>query len=135
MENTDKKTKTVRIIIFALIVLGIVVLMKFVVGAGKTASRYEGFAQCLADKGTKFYGAFWCPHCQAQERMFGISRENLEQKGLYTECSTPDGKGQTQACKDAGVSGYPTWVFPDTSRLSGEIELKTLAEKSGCALP
>jgi thiol-disulfide isomerase/thioredoxin len=31
--------------------------------------KYDEFAKCLTDNGAKFYGAFWCPHCQAQKKM------------------------------------------------------------------
>lgn len=129
--NPDKKTLAIRIVTFLLIVIAIVVLMRVVVGANKVTTEYDGFAQCLAEKDVKFYGAFWCPHCQAQKRAFGGSAKLLP----YIECSTPDGKGTTQICKEAGITGYPTWVFPDGSRESGEVELPVLAEKSGCALP
>lgn len=91
----------------------------------------DGFAQCLADKKAAFYGAFWCPHCQNQKKMFGRSARLLP----YTECSTPDGKSQLQICVDKKIDGYPTWEFSDGSRLSGEIPLKTLSEKTGCLLP
>jgi hypothetical protein len=53
----------------------------------------------------------------------------------YVECSTADGKGQLAVCKDAGVTSYPTWEFPDQTRQSGEVPLAILAEKTGCTLP
>lgn len=93
--------------------------------------QYDTFAQCLKDKGAVFYGAFWCPHCQAQKKMFGSSVKLLP----YVECSTPDANAQTQACIDKGVTSYPTWEFADGSRLTGEIPLTQLAEKTGCQLP
>lgn len=93
-------------------------------------TAYDGFAQCLADAGAKFYGAYWCPHCQNQKRMFDNSS-----KLPYIECSTPNGQGQTQICTDAGVTGYPTWEFADGSRLNGERSLEELAEKTGCEVP
>ncbi len=130
----DKKTKTARLIIFALIIVGIVVVMRLVVRATMAGSKYDTFAQCLVSKKVAFYGAFWCPHCQAQERALNATRQKLEAEGLYKECSTPDGKSQTQICIDNNVTGYPTWVFPDGSRVSGEQSLSTLAEKSGCPL-
>jgi thiol-disulfide isomerase/thioredoxin len=109
-----KKNKTtIQLVIFAVIVLGIVVAMNMVVGGAKTAGKYDDFSKCMADKGVKFYGAFWCPHCQAQERALGASRQKLEKIGLYVECSTADGQSQTPACKALGIEGYPTWVFPD----------------------
>ena len=89
------------------------------------------FAQCLKQKGIVFYGAFWCPHCQATKTMFGAAKSELP----YVECSTPDGKDQTQICKDKSVAEYPTWVFPDGTRLTGEQTLQSLSEKSGCTLP
>lgn len=93
--------------------------------------KYDGLAQCLKDKGATFYGAFWCPHCQEQKKMFGNSAELLP----YVECSNPDGKTQTQVCIDKGIKQYPTWIFADGSTLVGEHEPKALAEKTGCSLP
>ncbi len=91
----------------------------------------DGFAQCIKDKGTIFYGTFWCPHCQNQKKVFGRSARLLP----YTECSTPDGKGQLSVCTEKGVKSYPTWVFADETTLTGEVELSVLAEKTGCELP
>ena len=91
---------------------------------------YDEFAKCLKEKGTIFYGAFWCPHCQKQKAMFGNSAKYLP----YVECSTPDGRGMIASCKEKGVEGYPTWVYPDGSRESGEIRLERLAEKTGCEI-
>ncbi len=93
--------------------------------------KYDTFAQCLKDKGAVFYGAFWCPHCQATKKLFGSSQKLLP----YVECSAPDGNAQTQACIDKKITGYPTWEFADGSRLNGEIALEQLAEKTSCELP
>ncbi len=93
--------------------------------------KLDAFAQCLVEKGTTFYGAYWCPHCQAQKRMFGSSARLLP----YVECSTTDGQGQLPICTEKEVKQYPTWVFADESRLTGEVPLTQLAEKTGCELP
>ena len=92
---------------------------------------YDAFAKCIAQTGTKFYGAFWCPHCAAQKQEFGDSEQYLP----YVECSLPDESGQTQVCIDHNIQSYPTWVFPDGSRLTGTTPLSQLAQKTGCALP
>ncbi len=113
------------------------VLFLIVAGVGisffaKPASgQLDGFAQCLADKDAMFYGAFWCPICQSQKRMFGNSAKLLP----YTECSTPDGQSQLQICVSKEIKQYPTWEFSDGSRLTGEAPLVQLAEKTGCELP
>jgi len=87
-------------------------------------------ATCLKASGAKFYGAFWCPHCNDQKAMFGDAVKELP----YIECSTPDGRGQTPVCAAANITGYPTWVFADGSTLSGAIEPKELAAKTGCSI-
>ncbi len=89
------------------------------------------FAQCLKEKKVTFFGAFWCPHCAATKKMFGAAAKDLP----YVECSTPDSKGQTQICKDNGVSVYPTWAFANGTRVTGEQSLEVLSQASGCPLP
>ncbi len=123
----------------AQVLLCLVVIIIFVIGLGylanhKAPSKFAGFAQCLQKNGAEFYGAFWCTHCQAQEASFVMSRESLETLGLYKECSNPN-KVQNQLCNDKKIENYPTWIFKDGSRLTGEIPLATLAEKTQCVLP
>ena len=98
---------------------------------GITPGHYDELAQCIKDKGVTFFGAFWCPHCQAQKKAFGTSEKLLP----YEECSTPDGQGQLQVCKDAGVTTYPTWKFADGTTVTGEQTPADLAAKTGCSLP
>lgn len=121
------------VLIFWLVIVAIIVAgigASFFVRAAP--SQLDGFAQCLKDKGVVFYGAFWCPHCQATKKMFGSAARLLP----YVECSTPNGQEQLQVCKDKGVQSYPTWTFPNsTTTLTGERTLKELSELSGCPLP
>jgi Thioredoxin len=123
--------------IIGLLILGTIttVLLQSNNSAPTAPGKYDVFAQCLKDKGTIFYGSFWCPHCQAQEKDFQASRQTLENIGLYVECSTPDASGQTQICIDKKIQSYPTWIFADGSQLSGEIPLQQLADKTSCVLP
>lgn len=114
------------LLIILLIVVG--VASSFYVSA--KPGKYDTFAQCLTDKGVIFYGAFWCPHCQSTKRMFGASARLLP----YRECSTPDTKGQLKECTDAGVQSYPTWVFPDGTRLTGEQTLQAISTASNCPI-
>jgi hypothetical protein len=91
----------------------------------------DALAQCLTEKGVKMYGAYWCPHCQDQKKMFGNSWQYI----TYIECSLPGGRGQTQECTDAGVKSYPTWMFSggEPKILNGVQSFTALAEASGCA--
>ncbi|KKS04298.1 MAG: hypothetical protein UU58_C0008G0007 [Candidatus Nomurabacteria bacterium GW2011_GWA2_41_25] len=124
--------KKVFFLIIGLLVLGVIatVLLRSN-GAPAGPGPYDSFATCLKDKGAVFYGAFWCSHCQAQKKMFGTSQKLLP----YVECSLASGQGQTQACIDKKIEGYPTWEFADGSRLTGEVSLTKLSEKTSCVLP
>lgn len=122
-----KKQKWIWIAIVVVIVGGLISLL---VVQAKKPGKYDGLAQCISDSGTKMYGAFWCPHCQATKAMFGKSAKLLP----YVECSQPDGKGQLPVCDAIGIKGYPTWIFPDGSQLTGEQTLDTLAAKTNCSV-
>jgi hypothetical protein len=97
-------------------IISIVVVIAFVIGLGflvnkpAAPSKYTDFAKALVSDGAAMYGAFWCPHCQAQEKDFGISRPDLASMGLYHECSNAD-QSQNQMCTDKKVESYPTWYF------------------------
>lgn len=127
-----EKNIKIFLLVIGLLVLGTVatvILRSNTAPAGP--GQYDTFATCLKDKGAVFYGAFWCPHCQAQKKLFGSSVKLLP----YVECSTVDGQAQTQICIDKKVVSYPTWEFVDGSRLDGEIPLQQLADKTSCELP
>jgi len=124
--------------VIGLLILGVVATV--LLRTGETSvpvapGKYDSFATCLKDKGATFYGAFWCPHCQAQKKLFGSSAKLLP----YVECSTADGQGQTQICIDKNITSYPTWELADGTRLPTENEagvtLETLAAKTSCELP
>ncbi len=122
-----KIKKLIPWIITVLVIGGFVSLL---VVQAKKPGKYDAFAQCLEEKGATFYGAFWCPHCQATKALFGRSAKLLP----YVECSTPDGKSQLPICTEKDIKGYPTWVFADGSRLTGEQSLEALSEKTSCPI-
>jgi ribosomal protein S27E len=99
--------------------------------ASTLPGQYDTFAQCLTEKGAVFYGAWWCPHCENMKELFGNSMKYV----TYVECSTTDGKSQLPACVEKEIKGYPTWIFADGSRETGELPFEMLSEKTGCTLP
>lgn len=94
--------------------------------------RYVSFSQCLSDKGTIMYGAYWCPHCSRQKKLFG---KTAFKKVTYVECDARGEGGNPELCLAKKIAGYPTWDFADGSRETGVMELSQLAEKTGCHLP
>lgn len=88
-------------------------------------------AQCLKDSGAQFFGASWCPHCEAQKALFGTAAKLLP----YVECSLGATKpGQAQICIDNKIEAYPTWKFKSGETLTGEQSIETLAAKAQCAI-
>lgn len=123
------KTSYIYILIIAVIVGGLI-LVRNNSEQQAVSTLYDGFGQCLADAGAIFYGAYWCPHCNEQKKMFEYS-EAIP----YVECSTPNGQDRTQVCIEENIESYPTWKFADGEVLQGVRELSELAEKTGCELP
>lgn len=124
------KTNTSWIVTVLAVVVIIAGIAWYSVSVSGGPGKYDGFASCIAESKAKFFGAFWCPHCQSQKALFGKSAKKLP----YVECSTPDGRGQTKECADAGIKGYPTWRFADGSEKGGEVSLVDLASSTKCAL-
>lgn len=123
----NKQTIISIVIVVVAVVVALVLLQK----ASNKPNPLDGFAACLGENGATFYGAFWCPHCAEQKKLFGTAVKYLP----YTECSTPDSKGQTEVCINAGIASYPTWEFADGTRSTGVLDLDALSEKTDCPLP
>ncbi len=133
----DKNNFVYIIIVFVVVLIGALIFARNASDKAvqsdattNTLSSIDVFAQCISDSGAKFYGAYWCSHCQAQKKLFNESK-NLP----YIECSTADGQGQTKVCADAKVTGYPTWIFADGSIANGEQTFEELSSKTNCPVP
>jgi hypothetical protein len=120
-----------RLAFFALLAVAAIGLAYYL--DQRSQHKHDGFAHCLADRGVKMYGAWWCPHCQEQKEMFGASFEYAP----YVECGIKgDPHGQAQVCKDQNVTHYPTWQFPPTGeRVERVFSLQELSDRTGCVLP
>jgi hypothetical protein len=109
----------------------IVALVGYFVMKPLGPGQYDEFAQCLTEKGAVMYGAYWCPHCLNQKKMFGRSWQFVN----YVECDRRGDNANPELCAANNVEGYPTWIFADGTRLTGELSLKVLGDKTGCDLP
>lgn len=100
----------------------------------RSQHKYDGFAQCLKDRGVKMYGAWWCPHCQEQKEKFGETSFKL---APYVECGVlGDIRGRNPVCQQDGITHYPTWQFPPTGqRVERVFTLEELSDRTGCSLP
>lgn len=107
------------------------ILSAFLLAACERDTTYDAFSQCLADSGVKYYGAFWCPNCQNQTKMFGDSKDLVP----YIECDQNGKDSQYALCNQENITKYPTWKFPDGRIETGVQTLEDLSAWSGCALP
>lgn len=133
------KTRTLLILIIGLIMLTLLLYVSLSRNkpdlsqnnlSSNLPQGMDSFAKCITESGAKMYGTYWCSHCQNQKKMFGDSVQYLP----YVECASVSGSSQQQVCSDNGITGYPTWVFGDGTRLSGELSLEVLSRKTGCPL-
>jgi hypothetical protein len=88
--------------------------------------RLAALADHLRESGAVFYGAYWCPHCQAQKQMFGGAGSRLP----YVECDPRGTDARPDLCQAAGVRAYPTWAIGG-QKIEGEVSPTDLARLSG----
>jgi len=117
------------IIIAVLIVVAFAAVVYFV--RKNHVGRLDDFAKCLTAKQAKMYGAYWCPHCDEQKDMFDASFKYAP----YVECGIKGSRALQPICTEVGIKRFPTWIFPDGTRVEGKQELEFLSDKTGCALP
>ncbi len=94
-------------------------------------SKYDGFAQCLAEKDAFVYEAWWCSACTQQKDLFGSAWRHVPKK----ECAPAGQSGSLSLCADDNITATPTWQYPDASTRSGVHPLSELATIYGCELP
>lgn len=90
--------------------------------------KYAAIGQCLTEKGVKFYGAFWCPHCLDQKKAFGSDIQYV----TYVECDPAGKDAKPEECRSAGVERYPSWFFPGQGITTGVQTPEDLAKKANC---
>lgn len=127
--SSNQKQKRFLLYVVILILLA----GSFYAGRYYKNHKYDSFAKCLASKGAKMYGLYWCPHCADQKRMFGDAFHYVP----YVECAVgPPGSGRmTPVCQAAGVKLFPSWQFGADAPKEGVLSLEDLSAKTGCSLP
>lgn len=89
-----------------------------------------GLARHLSQSGAVFYGAYWCPHCREQKKLFGAAAALLP----YVECDPHGSTPQPARCLARGIRVYPTWEIGG-QLVEGVSTLDELARRSGYPPP
>ncbi len=108
----------------SLSILTAVLVISGCTSSSSDSSNNLALAECLTAKGVTMYGTNRCPHCQNQKSAFGYE--------AFTKVNFVDCDKQKNVCGLEGITGYPTWKFPNGTELQGEQDLETLAAQAGC---
>lgn len=73
----------------------------------KDSAYIEKLAKFMSEKGMVMFGAYWCPHCQDQKKLFGDAFKYVD----YVECDEKGPNANPDECVANGIEGYPTWVY------------------------
>ena len=124
------ESKKIIVILALILVLGMMAGCRATVPVKveEAEDRLEALAKCLSKKGAKLYGAYWCGWCNRQKEIFGEAAQHLP----YIECSDRETRQMTPQCREAGITGLPTWEF-EGQKSSGFKSLEELARLSGCS--
>ena len=129
LKNVDKKKMRNWVIVIAVIVI-IAGVSYYLAFKPETQGNYDEFAKCLTENNVTMFGAYWCPHCKDQKKLFGNSWQYVN----YVECSLPNAAGTTEECIKEGIDGYPTWEINST-KVGGLLTLQQLSDRTNCTLP
>ena len=106
--------------------VGAVVAGAFVfAGQGGSTAEQQALARHLSDTRAVMYGVFWCAACKEQKARFGTAASSIP----YVECDPAGAGARPDACRQAGVRVYPTWVIGGERR-EGVLSLEELAKLS-----
>jgi len=97
-----------------------------------SSERALQLARKLRARGGRFYGAYWCSHCNGQKQTLGAEAMKLVP---YVECDANGVDSRRAECSSAGVKGYPTWELGG-ALYPGERDLDEIEEMlAGKATP
>jgi glutaredoxin len=88
-------------------------------------------AEHLVASGAKFYGAYWCSHCQKQKSLFGAT---ASAKLPYVECAADGDNSQRELCRTKNIKMFPTWIV-NGKFYPGTKDLKEIAALTGYSGP
>lgn len=93
-----------------------------IVNSNENIEYKEKLAKSLTEKGAVLYGAYWCPHCKDQKKLFDEAAKYLN----YVECDASGENANPDECEAREIKSYPTWIYQG-KQYSGTKSLADLA--------
>lgn len=90
------------------------------------SSQEEALAKHLTKIGAVMYGAYWCPYCSQQKKIFGEYFLYIK----YVECDPRGENPNPRLCQYKKVRKYPTWEIGG-KMFEGVYTLRELEKISG----
>lgn len=90
------------------------------------SSQEEALAKHLTKIGSVMYGAYWCPYCSQQKKLFGKNFLHIK----YVECDPRGENSNPTLCQYKEIKKYPTWEIGG-KMFEGVYTLKELEKISG----
>lgn len=109
-----------------LIIIAIIIIIPLIIKFGHFpdgSDVLKNTAKCIGEKAT-IYTSESCIYCKKQEKMFGDN---------YQYLNIVDCKEEPQKCIEADITGTPTWVLEDGTKLIGVQDIEELKEATNCA--
>ncbi|MGV3607065.1 MAG: Ig-like domain-containing protein [Planctomycetaceae bacterium] len=97
---------------------------------GESGQDLVAFAKALAASGAKLYGADWNADTTTQRNTFEDGWRFLP----FVEVTNADHTANSVATTN-NITTYPTWVFANSTRLTGPQTLSAISAASGIAIP
>ena len=69
------------------------------------SNQEEALAKHLTKIGAVMYGAYWCPYCSQQKKIFGENFLYIK----YVECDPRGENPNPRLCEYKKIRKYPTW--------------------------
>ncbi|MBR9704113.1 hypothetical protein GOV12_01770 [Candidatus Pacearchaeota archaeon] len=115
--NKNNKIYLILIVIVILVIAGIYAYQSSI-----KEDPEEELLKCIAKNTDMLYLSKTCSHCQNQKKTLG------EYFSLF---KTIDCFYEIDKCKEADISGYPTWII-NGKKYTGEKSIEELKQITGC---
>ena len=125
------RSRAFRVADFARVAAPLETLEPRLVLDGTLANDLAAFAKALRDNGATLYGAAWDATTTAQRQLFGDGSQFLN----FVEVTNSNHTLNSTATTNNITSTAPTWVFSNSSRLTGTQTLAALAHQLTIAVP